>query len=307
MKVDNFALSMFQTCPAKYDLRIRQGWTTAGKSAALGFGGALHEGLAVWYKTGDLKQSLRAIEEVWPSGLPVDDWRTKEKCLETMLRYTKEYPREAFHVVGYPENPMVECTFTIDTGLFLRCDTCLEHDNTDPRSPQCARCKSMREPIEYGGIFDGLVEFNNTVFVLEHKTTSQLGSYYFNQFKPNNQVSGYVWAAGLLSGRRVGGAFINAIGIYKSSTTRFERQITTRSAVAIEEWLSYVKDTCEMIRTAERTGRWPMFTGACTLYGQCEYHKVHVLNTEVERQKLLEQDYIHSDWLYEQRAGVKDA
>jgi hypothetical protein len=284
MKIDNFALTMFQSCPAKYFLRMHEGWTSRRRSAALGFGGALHEGLAEWYRSGDKTKALYAINEAWPANVPADDWRTKEKCIQTMIDYFRFYPEERFTVVGAPTNPMVECTFTLDTGLTLE----------------------DGEPIEYGGIFDGLVEWGDTVYVLEHKTTSQLGSYYFNQFKPNNQVSGYVWAAGLLSGKRVGGTIVNAIGLYKSSPTKFERQITSRSPENIREWLVNVQATCQQIKDCERRGYWPMYTGSCTMYGQCEFHNVHVLGDSSERERRLEQDYVREAWSYEQRAGVKD-
>ena len=142
--------------------------------------------------------------------------------------------------------------------------------------------------------------------MLEHKSTSQLGSYYFDQFKPNNQVTGYVWAAGLLSGKRVGGAIINALGIYKSSPTKLERQITTRSDASIMEWLTNLKNSCEMIKERERTGYWPMYTGSCTMYGKCEYHDVHLLATENERSRMLEQNYVQVEWDHERREGVKD-
>ena len=320
MKIDNFALTMFQACPIKYRLRMREGWTTRRKSAALGFGGALHEGLAEWYRSGDKSKTLLAINEAWPLNSPVDDYRTKEKCITVMIDYMKKYPQETFKVVGFPENPMIECTFTLDTGMRLSCIDCgpvagrwhgrytvtgkeLTFENNHEN---CQQCGKELEPIEYGGIFDGLVDFSNSVFVFEHKSTSQLGAYYFNQFKPNNQVTGYVWAASLLSGKRVGGAIINAIGIYKSSATKFERQITTRSITDIAEWLNNIQHTCELIRDCERSNHWPMFTQSCTMYGQCEFHNVHVLGSEVEREKMLEQDYIKDDWHYENRAGVKD-
>jgi hypothetical protein len=275
---------MFQTCPAKYDLRIRQHWSSRKKSAALGFGGALHEGLAAWYRTKDRAKAITAIHDSWPQNVPIDDWRTKEKCISVFMAYVKEYPEETFQVVGAPDNPMVECTFTLDTGL----------------------CLDDGEAIEYGGIFDGLVEYSGSVYVLEHKSTSQLGSYYFDQFKPNNQVTGYVWAAGLLSGKRVGGAIINALGIYKSSPTKLERQITTRSDASIMEWLTNLKNSCEMIKERERTGYWPMYTGSCTMYGKCEYHDVHLLATENERSRMLEQNYVREAWDHELREGVKD-
>jgi hypothetical protein len=124
MRIDNFALTMFQTCPAKYFLRMKEDWTSRRKSAALGAGGALHEGLAEWYKTGEIVKALLAIDEAWPNNLPVDDWRTKEKALRTMQSYVRNYPKESFKVVGYPELPMIENTFTLDTGMYLRCRMC---------------------------------------------------------------------------------------------------------------------------------------------------------------------------------------
>jgi hypothetical protein len=302
VKVDNFALSMFQTCPSKYQLRMVEGWTTRQRSAALGFGGAFHEGLRTWYRSsGNLQASLQAIIQSWPQDLPIDDWRTKEKCISTMIAYSREYPLESFRIVGMPDDPLVEVTFTLDTGLFLDCEECGPVEGQDPTDPRCKNCGATREPIEYGGIFDGLVEFSGSVYVFEHKTTSQLGDYYFNQFKPNNQVTGYVWAARQLSGKRVGGAIINAIGVYKVSAPKFKRDITTRSDTEIAEWLLNIRESCQMLRNCERQNYFPMHTHSCTMYGRCEYHPVHVLGEPKERQAMLDMDYVVSPWHYEAR------
>lgn len=301
MKIDNFALTMHQTCPSKYDLRMRHGWTTRGKSGALGFGGAIHLGLGSWHSFNSLEKSLIAINDGWPEDLPSDDWRTKEKCITTMIEYTKMYPSEGFQVVGAKDgNPMIEVPFTIELGLCIpKCGACL-HDN-DPDAHTCEECGAALEEIEYGGIFDGLIEFSQHVFILEHKSTSVLGGTYFNQFKPNNQVCGYIWAAGQLSGKKVDGALINAIGVYKAGATKFERKMTSRSEVAIEEWKRNVQATCAEIKHHERVGHWPMRTQACTLYGLCEFHSVHVLEHPLEREKRLENDYVRSVWDYELR------
>lgn len=314
MKIDNFALTMHQTCPAKYDLRIRQGWTSRGKSAALGFGGALHAGLATWYKTHDLGQALLSIGDVWKDDQPVDDWRTKEKCITTMIEYSKMYPGEGFSVVGLADgNPMIEVPFTIEMdGLRIPfCGDWTDRDGTAHEGcgymvagfleTHCPKCGGELEYIEYGGIFDGLIEFSSQVYILEHKSTSVLGSTYFNQFKPNNQVCGYIWGAGKLSGKKVNGAMVNAIGIYKTGATKFEREVTSRSDVAVNEWKKNVQSTCAEIRFHERHGFWPLRTMACTLYGRCEFHDVHVLEHDAERIKRLENDYIIDKWDYEMR------
>lgn len=304
MRIDNFALTMFQACPAKYKLRIKDGWTSRRKSAALGFGGAFHHGLAMWYKTGSRVEMLKGVQEAWPDGMPVDDYRTLAKCVETLMAYVKQYPAETFQVVQGPDGPMIEVSFTLDTGLFLSCFNCASMDKSAWDVGVCSHCGGAKEPLEYGGIFDGLVEFSGAVYVLEHKTTSQLGSYYFDQFRPNNQVTGYTWGAGLLSGKRVGGAFINAIGVYKSSAPKFERQITMRSEGEIAEWLRSVHTTCEQIQQCERTGIWHLQTIACTMYGKCEFHQVHVLPHPNQRQSILEQEYMVQTWDYEGRDEI---
>jgi len=307
MKVDNTALTTHQTCPAKFDLRIRQGWASKGKSAALGFGGALHSGLAEWYKKKDIRAALLAIDTAWDARAGnVDDWRTKDKCITTMIEYSKVYPSESFSVVGAPENPMIEVPFTIELdGLCIPyCSTC-DKWYTDKQGlvtmTKCPSCLGDLEPIEYGGIFDGLIEFSHRIFILEHKSTSVLGASYFDQFKPNNQVAGYIWGASKLSGKKVDGALINAIGVYKASKTKFERHITSRSDVAIEEWKKNVQLTCAEIKFHELHGYWPMRTQACTLYGRCEFLNVHELEHEAERQARLHMEYEINPWDYELR------
>lgn len=292
---------MFQSCPAKYFLRMKEGWTSRRKSAALGFGGSFHAGLAEWYRTGERVPMLKAVEETWPDGMPIDDYRTKQKCVETLIAYTREYPAESFKVIQLPSGPLIEQSFTLPMDLYLPCELCWDRDESSPEARNCSNCGAPKEPIEYGGILDGGVEFSGSVFTLEHKTTSQLGPSYFNQFRPNNQVSGYTWGLGLMTGNRVGGALINAVGIYKASPPKFERQITVRSEEEIAEWKSSVYQTCVAIRRCERTGEWPLYTTACTMYGRCEFHQVHVLPHGRQRQVVLEQEYIKQAWDYEGR------
>lgn len=303
MKIDNYALTMFQSCPAKFDLRILQHWTTRRKSAPLGFGGAFHSGLAEWYRTASRQSMLLAVKNAWPDSMPVDDYRTLQKCVDALLSYVKEYPGETFQLVQGPDGPLVEVAFTLPTDMYLSCFECGPIAGVwDPELvPICQNCGMALEPIEYGGIFDLLVEFNQQVFVVDHKTTSQLGAGFFNQFRPNNQMTGYVWGSSKLSGQRVGGALINAICVLKSSPTKFARQVTTRTDHEIAEWMVSVHRTCENIQQCRRTGIWHMQTVNCTMYGKCEFHAVHELPHPAQRLAILDQEYIKDTWDYEGR------
>jgi hypothetical protein len=280
MKVDNFALTIHQACPTKHKHRIQEHWTLRRKSPALGFGGALHLGIAEWYRRGSLDLAIQAIRDGWTEPNRTDDFRTMQKCIDVMRGYAKQYPNESFQIVGGLD-PILEASFTIDTGLTTDAGT----------------------PIEYGGIFDGLVEFSGHVYILEHKSTSVLGPTYFSQFKPNNQVTGYIWAARQMTGMRVAGAMINAIGVYKAGATRFERHLTTRTDAEIDEWLKSVQSTCNEIEYHDRKGFWPMRTTSCTQYGLCEFHSVCSLADPTLRAKRLEQDFVREIWDYENRDG----
>lgn len=302
MKIDNFALTMYQSCPSKFDLRILQHWTSRRKSAALGFGGAFHAGLAAWYRTGSRVEMLKAVKDSWPDGMPVDDYRGLQKCVEALMAYVKEYPAETFQVIQGADGPLVEVAFTIDTGMYLSCFNCgAKLGVWNGVDAICGHCGQPLEKIEYGGIFDLLVEFSGAVYVVDHKTTSQMGPSYFDQFKPNNQITGYTWAGRLLTGMRVGGALINAIAVYKSSPTKFDRQISTRTDDEIAEWLVSLKRTCENIQESKRSGIWHMQTTNCTMYGKCEFHQVHSLSHPNQRRAILEQEYIKHEWDYEGR------
>lgn len=290
MKIDNTALIAFQTCPALYFLRFKQHWAPRRKSAALSFGGGVHLGLAEWYETGDMQKAAIAMSNGWTPG-PIDDYRTLEKAVEVLVKYQRQYPRENFQFVQGPSGPLVEVVFTLP----------LQIDGEQ-------LCLTDGEPIEYGGIFDGLVDSGGPaaqVYVLEHKTTWRLGASYMLQFKPNNQVSGYIWAAGALSGKKVAGALINAICVTSSGKIDFKRDITTRTPYDISVWARDVQRTCQMIRDAEVSGLWPRFTKSCTMYGKCEFHDVHVKGDAETEDRILNQDYEYREWSHEARDEVQ--
>lgn len=308
MRVDNFTLEQF-TCPAKYNLRINKGLVPLRRKPSLSFGTVIHAALAEWYRTGNYANALAMVAKRWPEVMPSDDFRTKDLALNVIAAYIREYPKETWQLLkGADGAPIVEQAFTLPTGHYLDCQdmNCTAANfRVDSALTHCPHCTVAREPIEYGGIIDAAIEFAGTVYVLDHKTTTVLGkddsTYYFLQYKPDNQMTGYIWALSRLTNRRVGGAMINAIGLYKKDEPRFKRHLTARNEFEINEWLKGVIARCNEIKRCERTGEWRLETSKCMSYGQCEYHSVHVLNDANSRAQRLEQDYVVSKWNYEDR------
>jgi hypothetical protein len=117
--------------------------------------------------TGSIDKALAVIKEKWPEDHPADDYRNLGKALEVMWAYAEEYPREGFDVIGATEDPMIEVSFTLDTGMFLSCFDCgPDYTSDEGDGVNCPNCGKPLEPIEYGGIFDGLVEQGPHVYVL---------------------------------------------------------------------------------------------------------------------------------------------
>jgi hypothetical protein len=312
MKIDNLAREDHDICPSKYELRHRQHWSTRVKSSALSFGGVTHLGIGAWYRAHDPSEALMTVQRSWTHVPPADDFRTLEKCLRVMAEYIKEYPTENWQVLGIEDGaPLIEKTFTIDTGLRLPCVLSWLKTHTDascgsdemPAEGQtsCTQCNRDLEPIEYGGIIDLIATFSGSIYIIDHKTTTRMGENYFLQFKPDNQMTGYIWGASKLTNRRVAGALINAVGIYKSQATKFRRQLTTRSEDDIAQWLRDLHMKCVEIKMHERLGEWPMRTKSCMLYGRCEYHTVHSTSDRPTQLKILEQQYVKRPWDYEAR------
>lgn len=303
MKVDNFTLEQF-VCPSKYDLRINKGIVPIRRKPSLSFGGVMHHGWAAWYRTGSEAKALQSIHEHWPEVMPSDDFRTEAYALKVMHGYVKEYPTETWSVLQGTNGAIVEQAFTQSTGMYLECAECERYmDENDYLAGRCSNCGGELEEIHYGGIIDVGAELGDIIYIIDHKTTTRLGdgNYYFMQFKPDNQMTGYIWGLGKITNRRVGGAIINAAGLYKSGEVKFKRGITNRSAFEIDEWLTGVRLRCNEIKRAARSGIWRLETGKCMDYGECEYRSIHVLSDPVSREKRMEQDYVKSTWNYEDR------
>lgn len=330
MKVDSTMLDAWDKGPCYYFLRHEQGYTRRGVAAPLTFGGVLHLGLAEWYRTAHLgithAERLRRAEdhiaEGWPSQTiddattptgkrkiymtPGDDYRTLDKCLDTMRRYARNYAAEPWTVVQGATGPMVEIPFCLPIGAWLDC-ACGWKAN-DPNDPpindvvngaSCGHCGAPLEPIEYGGLIDLVIEHSGYIYNMDHKSTSMLGSTFFTQFRPNAQMTGYTWGVSQLSGREVAGTYINAIGVFAKGETRFERQPTQRTAEEIAEWRRGVIIKCNAIARAKRTGEWDLRTMNCVgKYGACEFLDVHTLPFESDRQRVLSTDYEVRPWQF---------
>lgn len=260
---DATSISTAQTCLRKYYYSMIEGWKPLHESYHLRFGKHYADALEHYYKHRalglDKHEALRlvireAMENTWDrsddhSGpwLSPDTAKTRENLIRTIIWYCAQFEDEAIKVVTLDGGkPAVELTFKI--------------------------------PVDNGIIFSGhidrLVEYSGDIYPMDQKTTAQtISPKFFDQFKPNTQMSMYTFAgkAGWqipIKGIIIDGAQI-AVGF-----TRFERGFTFRTDPELDEWYN---DTLFWIATAQHASRehhFPMNPASCGNYGGCEYRTV---------------------------------
>ena len=271
-------MSTFCNCRKKYDYRMNKGLVGKSRAMAPEFGGAIHKALDVMYqgkmRSGDflLAEGIQVFKESFKEDLVLDDKRTHRMGEWILGNYATTYHNEPFDVVA------IEQDFTL--------------------------------PLPNGnnliGRIDKILSWDGLYWVMDHKTTSQLGASYGQSLAPNGQFTGYLWAARQLGFPKCVGVIVDAIlvakGLLQASSrarmTPLARFDSYTSDDQIAEWLETVIKIQKDIKHQEEHDVWPqdgMFNGMCTYYGQCAYRKLCSEERGL-RDKIIPMDYDVSFW-----------
>ena len=129
-------------------------------------------------------------------------------------------------------------------------------------------------PLLYTGRFDGLMDYQSSVFGLDDKTTTQLGAGWARKWDLRSQFTGYCWGA-RKARIPIVGFLVRGVSILK---TKFDTQqaITYRQDWQIDEWYENLTQRI-LPRMIEMWGshHWTMALGdACEAYGGCPFRPV---------------------------------
>lgn len=123
--------------------------------------------------------------------------------------------------------------------------------------------------MTYSGRMDGLVSWQNNLWVLEHKTSGRPPGSFFKQFAFNRQALGYMWAAEKVFGA-VAGVCIE--GLFKvKPIPKFERRFLRYTSAQVEEWR---KETEMIVKDMKRAQKNDTLykSRKCFGFGTCEYY-----------------------------------
>jgi len=129
------------------------------------------------------------------------------------------------------------------------------------------------QPLLYGGRCDMIGLYNDALFVVDEKTTTQLGPTWPNKWRLNAQFMGYCWAA-LNYDYPVIGAIIRGISFLKAGYEGAEAIIQIPQW-RIEQWYEQLCHDLLRMRQAWHDGRWSYdFNDTCAAYGGCAYMRL---------------------------------
>jgi len=264
-----------------------EGQIGRGESVHLEFGILYHGALESYdqyiYMKMDHEQALfRVVKDTliktWRDGKPwraskdlSSEDRTSLKCREYLIRtiiwYLDKFRLDPAQTMknSATGKPMVELHFQFEIGAEIDRD----HSYT--------LC----------GYLDRVVEFQGEPFVMDRKTTtSTLGSYYYEQYEPDNQMSLYTVASQVAFKTPVKGVIIDAAQI-AVGFSRFGRSFVFKTSDQIDEWMKDLKLWLGMAELYANMNYWPQNDKSCHKYGGCTFREICSKSPSV-RNKFLE-------------------
>jgi hypothetical protein len=307
---DSTSLGWFKTCPRLYQYSMIEQWRSRGESVHLKFGQLYHTGLEMFDKLcatgydhdGALNKVVhQLLIDTWepatdtkPAGPWVSDHpnKTRETLIRSVIWYVDHFKDDpAQTVILANGKPAVELSFKmeLDWGPKDYQYAKLIADGKTPTSIE------LSQPYVLCGHLDRVVNFSGGSYVMDRKTTtSTIGSNYFDQYDPDNQMSLYTLAAKIIYETPVKGVIIDGVQI-AVGFSRFSRGFTYRTDAQIDEWLIDCKSWFALAKQYATAGHWPMNDKACHYYGGCAFRRVCSKSPEV-RQKFLEADFVKKEW-----------
>ena len=147
--------------------------------------------------------------------------------------------------------------------------------DTETKAAILADGDTPNQPYLLCGHLDRVVNFNDQLLVMDHKTTvTTLGDNFFDQWEPSNQMTLYTLAGKVVLDAPIRGVVISGAQIMLEQPNRFVRGFTYRTQDQLDEWLY---DLSILLRTNEAyaaANHWPMNDTSCDKFGGCRFRGI---------------------------------
>lgn len=309
VEINNSSLSYLLSCGRKSWYALERKLVSEGGSPALVFGTAIHAAMEIFYREPRTNRSIppgfaeiceelsvgaltlndptipdhflfEAMRAFWAKSeplmlLPLSDKRSQGNGIWTLKHYFETYINDQYEVYSDKSGPMVERLEYLD----------IYSDD--------------KLVIRLFGTIDVVLKDSSTgqIMPADHKTSSQLGSDFYNRLKPNHQYTGYMLLAREKLGLDTNFFLVNALQVKERPKTsrgtppNFARQITTRDDQDFHEFKLTVVDAVKRYLTWKSEGFWPMGqVNECASFGGCQYLDICAAPNAI-RENIIEAKY----------------
>lgn len=282
--IDNSVMDEWNECPEQFKNRFLLNRVGAFEKPALNFGSGIHIALAAIERGLPLDQALLVMAcHFEHNPQPETDHRSAGHAEETIRRYVKNHEVDKWEVLQTDKGPFVEFPFAYR--LF------------DYDWPLNGAIAHGYTPIFFCGKIDLAIRrpMDGSKWVVDHKTTFQLGKMLTYEMKATPQMKGYCWAFKRAFGELPAGYIVDAIRSsvptqklmdevrFSEDTSKldkwwgeqFYREAFYVDQGQIDEWERNTIALVEEMLWHYSRGYFPLRRKwCCNKYGRCQYYDV---------------------------------
>jgi len=264
IKIDNYALSEFRTCPRKFQHRIVESLVPGGftkspdqiktPDAPLLFGIAIHQALDSLFMQENLPLAIDVFLEAYQP-VPEDKKRTPGRGVRLIENYAKQWQTQD------------KVYDTVQSELYFE----FELDIIVTKLDSAPLWK-----IIYGGLIDKILLHDDNIICMDHKTSTWESQYLVPSHQLSNQFIGYVWATQQIPEYTSCENFIADILLISPKNDSFYRSELNINTNVINEWKQGITTTCNQIIQLYYADFFPMYgKDACTSWNRlCPYFDI---------------------------------
>lgn len=271
--IDNTIIETWFACNGKGFMQYMLHWGSATPNVNLHAGGAVAKGIEVartaFYVNGETEDAAIALGMLAAYTFygnfqpPANSNKTFTNVGRAIAEYFFQYPMPEDIVQPYTP-PGGRTAIEFNFGIPLP----INHPDTG-------------EPLMYGGRSDMIGRYNDSIFIVDEKTTTSLGPSWERQWDMAGQFTGYCWAA-REHGYPVAGAIIRGLSFLTKGRHGHAQVVSPRSSYHIDFWyaemLKKVRRAAAQWVEYRKTGSWAAFEwshgAACKTYGGCQFNPV---------------------------------
>lgn len=283
---DSVSLGALKKCPRFYQLNIIEGWAPKGEQADLFFGIVYHGALERYdhARTNGashddaLRTAVRwAMIETWDAELKrpklvEHNYKNRFTLVRTIVWYCDKFQDDPIKTIILANGkPAIELSYRLELDY---------------------RCHLSNEAFLHCGHLDKLGTFQDKTVIVDRKTTKHtLDERYYEQFSPDNQMSGYTFAGKIVYNTPIRGIIIDAAQV-AVTFSRFDRRLIERTPSMLDEWHRDLGFWLTAAQQFARAQYWPMNDRAC--FG-CTYRGICGKPPEV-REQWLKVNFVRRVW-----------